>query len=158
MNTTLVRSLAVAAFLALASLAYAADGADRAIGTWKLDTARSTSSIPMPKSETRTYVASGDGVTVTWDRVAADGKASHVATTYQYDGKDYPVSDSPDFDALSAKRIDASTVETTQKRKGKKVGTLRRSVSADGKTLTLNALFTDAAGRQVNTLMVYDRQ
>ena len=158
MKSTLMRSLAVAAFLALASLSYAADGADRVIGTWKLDTARSTSSIPMPRSETRSYVASGNGVTVSWDRVDADGRKSHVATTYQYDGKEYPVKDSPDFDALSAKRIDASTVETIQMRKGQKVGTLRRTVSADGKTLTLNALFTNAAGQHVNTLMVYDRQ
>jgi hypothetical protein len=155
---TFIGSLAMAAFVAVASLAHAAGNPDPVIGTWKLDTARSTSSIAMPKSEVRHYVAAGDGVTISWDRVSADGKTSHVETTYQYDGKDYPVTSSPDFDALSAKRIDERTVETTQKRNGKKVGTSRRTVSADGKTLTLNALFTDAAGQHVDTLMVYDRQ
>lgn len=155
---TLLGTVALGAFLAFSSIAVAADAPESVIGSWKLDTTKSTSNVPMPRSETRTYVASPGGVTVSWTRVAADGKESTVRTTFKYDGKDYPVTGSPDFDAISAKRIDANTIESTQKRMGKDVGTTKRTVSADGKTLTLDSKLTNAKGDQANTSMVYERQ
>ena len=90
--------------------------------------------------------------------VGADGKESTVKTTFKYDGKDYPVTGSPDFDAISAKRVDANTIESTQKRSGKDVGTTKRTVSADGKVLTVDSKLTTAKGDQANTTMIYDRQ
>ena len=44
--------------------------------------------------------------------VKADGSNGAVKTTFHYDGKDYPVTGSPDFDTISARRIDAGTIET----------------------------------------------
>ena len=155
---TLLSTLALSALLALSSVVIAADAPDSVIGTWKLDTAKSTGNTPMPKSETRTYAASPGGVALTWKRVSADGKESTVKTTFKYDGKDYPVTGSPDFDALNAKRVDANTIESTQKRMGKDIGTTKRTVSADGKTLTLDSKLTTAKGDAVNTTYVYDRQ
>jgi hypothetical protein len=155
---TLLGTLALGALLAISSVVIAADTPDPVVGTWKLNAAKSTGSTAMPKSETRTYKASGDGVALTWERVGADGKKSSVKTTFKYDGKDYPVTGSPDFDALSAKRIDANTIDSTQKRMGKEVGTTRRTVSADGKTLTLVSKLTTAKGEEVSMNMVYDRQ
>ena len=155
---TLLGTLALGALLALSSLAIAADAPDSVVGTWRLNTAKSTGSTPMPKSETRTYATSPGGVAVTWKRVSADGKESTVKATFKYDGKDYPVTGSPDFDALSAKRIDANTIESTQKRMGKDVGTTERTLSADGKKLTLNSKLTTAKGDVVTSVYVYDRQ
>ena len=155
---TLIGTLALGALLALSSVAIAADAPDSVVGTWQLNTAKSTGSAPMPKSETRVYAASPGGVALTWKRVSADGKDSTVKTTFKYDGKDYPVAGSPDFDALNAKRIDANTVESTQKRMGKEVGTTERTLSADGKTLTLNSKLTTPKGDVVTTVYVYDRQ
>jgi len=155
---TLLGTLALGALLALSSVAIAADAPESVVGTWKLNTAKSTGNVPMPKSETRTYAAAPGGVALTWTRVGADGKESTVKTTFKYDGKDYPVTGSPDFDALSAKRIDANTIESVQKRSGKEVGTTKRAVSADGKTLTLTSKITTADGKDATTTMVYDRQ
>ena len=155
---TLLGILALGALFALSSVAIAAGPPDPVIGIWKLNAAKSTANKPVPKSETRTYVASGDGVALTWERVSADGKTSTVKTTFNYDGKDYPVTGSPDFDTISAKRIDANTIQTTEKLMGKPVGTTRRAVSADGKTLTLHQRRTTANGQEVSTLMVYDRE
>jgi hypothetical protein len=155
---TLLGTLALCALITLSSVAIAADTPDAVVGTWKLNTAKSTGNVPMPKSETRIYTAAPGGVTVTWTRVAADGKESNVKSTFKYDGKDYPVHGSPDFDVLSAKQIDANTVESTQKRMGKQVGTTTRTRSADGKTLTLTSKLTTASGTQADTTMVYDRQ
>jgi len=150
-------TLALAALLAIASAVIAADAPDPVIGTWKLNTAKSTGAT-LPRSETRTYAASAGGIALTWKRVGADGKETSVETTFKYDGKDYPVTGSPDFDALSAKRVDANTIDSTQKRMGKAVGTTKRTVSKDGKTLTLVSKLTNANGEVVNTTLVYDRQ
>jgi hypothetical protein len=150
-------TLALGALLAISSAVIAADAPDPVIGTWKLNTAKSTGAT-LPKSETRTYAASAGGIVLTWKRVGADGEESSVETTYKYDGKDYPVTGSPDFDALSVKRVDANTVDSQQKRMGKTVGTTKRTVSKDGKTLTLVSKLTNAKGEVVNTTLVYDRQ
>lgn len=155
---TLLGTLALGALLALSSIAIASDTPDPVVGTWKLNTEKSTGNVPLPKSETRTYAASPGGVALNWTRVSADGKESAVKTTFKYDGKDYPVTGSPDFDALSAKRVDTNTIESKQKRKGKEVGSTTRTVSADGKTLTLVSKLTTAKGTEADTTMVYDRQ
>ncbi|HEY0230762.1 MAG TPA: hypothetical protein VGC55_05890 [Dokdonella sp.] len=155
---TLLGILALGALLAISTVATAAETPDPVVGTWTLDTAKSTGNVAMPKSETRTYAASADSIALSWKRVSADGKESEVKTTFKYDGKDYPVTGSSDFDALNAKRVDATTIESTQKRMGKEVGTTRRTVSADGKTLTLVSKLTTAKGTEAITTMVYDRQ
>lgn len=155
---TLLSSMAMGALLAIASVATASDAPDPVIGTWKLNASKSTAAA-MPKSETRTYAASAvGGITLAWKRVGADDKEMSVETTFKYDGKDYPVTGSPDFDALSAKRVDADTVDSTQKRMGKVVGTTHRTVSKDGKTLTLVSKLTNAKGEETKTTMVYERQ
>lgn len=155
---TWLGTLAFATLLTLSCFATAADAPDTVVGTWKLNAAKSTHSTAIYKSETRTYTAVPGGISLTWERVTADGKTSTVKTTYKFDGKDYPVTGSSDFDAISAKRIDANTVETTEKHAGKAVGNTRRSVSADGKTLTLNVKFTPADGHEFGAMIVYDRQ
>jgi hypothetical protein len=155
---TLLGTLALGALLAISSFAIAADAPDPVIGTWKLNTAKSTRSNSMYKSETRTYAAAADGVAVTWDRVGADGKTDTVKATFKYDDKDYPVTGSSDFDTISGHRVDARTVETIQKRMGKKVGTTRRTLSEDGKTMTVNQRFTTADGKESGAVFVYDRQ
>jgi hypothetical protein len=139
----------------------AADTPDPAIGSWKLNVAKSQArgGVALPRSETRTYSATADGaIAIDWKRVTADGKELTLHTTVKYDGKDYPVTGSPDFDALSARRVDANTVESTQKRMGKAVSTTRRTVSKDGKTLTLAGKGTNAKGEATDATLVYDRQ
>jgi hypothetical protein len=150
--------VALGALLMFSLSARAADAPDPVVGTWTLNAAKSTHSAVIYKSETRTYAAAPEGVSLTWERVSADGKKSVVTTTYKYDGKDYPVTGAAEFDAISAKRIDANTVETTEKRMGKEVGFARRAVSSDGKTLTLNQRFNRPDGHEFSAMMVYDRQ
>jgi hypothetical protein len=111
--------------------------ADPVIGTWKLDVAKSTfGASPAVKAQTRAYSQSAQGITLDMKTVGADGKETTVQTTYQFDGKDYPVTGTADYDSLSAKQIDANTAEFTLKKGAKTVGTTRRTVSKDGKTLT----------------------
>jgi hypothetical protein len=133
--------------------------ADPVVGTWKLNLAKSTfGGGPASKSEIRTYSQSAQGLTLKLKTVSADGKETSTQTTYQLDGKDYPSMGNPDFDSLSGKRIDTNSTEFTLKRAGKPVGTLRRTVSNDSQTLTLNFVITSAKGVHLSHLTVFDRQ
>lgn len=154
---TIFKTFLVGAILTLATSAALA--ADSAVGTWKLNSAKSTFSPgPAPKSQTRTYVESGQGLALTIKTVAADGKESNYTVTYNYDGKPYAATGSPDFDMIAVTRVDASTVTSVQTKAGKAVGTGTRTVSKDGKTLTFSTKFTDAKGVKHDDMSVFDRQ
>jgi hypothetical protein len=154
---TIFKTLMVGAVLAIGTgTAFAADAV---VGTWKLNLAKSTFSPgPAPKSQTRTYIESAQGMTVTVKTTAADGKESTTALVFKDDGKSYPASGSPDFDAVSAKRVGALTLNSTQTKAGATVGTAVRTVSKDGKTLTFTQKGTHANGGKFEDVSVYDKQ
>ena len=87
-----------------------------------------------------------------------DGKESTTTLVFKDDGKSYPVSGNLDFDAVSAKRVDALTINSTQTKAGVTVGTAVRTVSKDGKTLTFSQKGTHAGGSKYEDVSVYDRQ
>jgi hypothetical protein len=136
-----------------------AQSADPIAGTWALNVAKSTF-VPGPplQSETRTYETTSTGVTLTFKGVGGDGKPVGGKTTYMYDGKDYPVTGSVDYDTVALKRVDVSTVEGSLKKGGKVVQTVKRTVSKDGRTLTLTFTGTNAKGQKVNDVLVYERR
>lgn len=133
--------------------------ADPAVGTWKLNVAKSKYSPgPPPKSATVTYEASGEGIRRTGQTVNADGQTTSFEYTAQYDGKDYPVKGNPNADSISLKRVNDRTVEGTLKKEGKVTTNVRRVVSADGKTLTITVKGKNAQGQNVNNVSVYEKQ
>jgi hypothetical protein len=152
-------SVFVGALVAIGGVAIAAGpGADPVIGTWKLNLAKSTfGGIPAYRSQIRTYSQSAGGITLEMTTVSADGKEVTTRATYKLNGKDYPSMGNPDFDSLSGLRIDANTVEFTLKKAGKPVGKIRRTVSKDRQTLTINFVITNADGIQTTALTVFDR-
>jgi hypothetical protein len=60
--------------------------------------------------------------------------------------------------SLRLKRINATTVERTDKKGGKVVQTITRVMSADGKALTITTKGTNAQGQAVNNVAVYEKQ
>jgi hypothetical protein len=156
----LVRTLAFGAALTLAVplTTLSAQAADPASGTWELNLAKSKFSPgPAPKSLTRKFEVTGDNVKYDLTGMDAEGKPIHVTYTAKYDGKDYPVTGSSDFDAISFKRVDGVTTEATLKKGGKVVQTSKRVLSKDGKTLTLTTTGTNAKGEAVNNVSVFDK-
>jgi hypothetical protein len=132
---------------------------DPVVGTWKLNLAKSTfGGVPALKSQTRTYSQSAQGLTLKMKTVSPEGKEITSQTTYQLNGKDHPSMGNPDFDSLSGMPIDANTAEFTLKRAGKPVGKIRREVSTDGRTLTINTVIANANGIQTSSLTVFDKQ
>jgi hypothetical protein len=69
----------------------------------------------------------------------------------KFDGKDYPVEDDPGRTLVSAKLLNADTVELTSKRHGEVVAIKRMSVMPDRKSI--HVVFEDKEG---NTIMAFD--
>jgi hypothetical protein len=154
---TMFKALLVGTILAIGT--GTALAADPAVGTWKLNLAKSTFSPgPAPKSQTRTYSESAQGMTLTVKTTTADGKESTTTLIFKDDGKPYPASGSSDFDMVSVTRVDALTVHSTQTKAGAPVGSAVRTVSKDGKSLTFSQKGTHTGGAKYDDVSVYDRQ
>jgi hypothetical protein len=129
------------------------------IGTWKLNVEKSKYSPgPAPQSNTMKIEASGDGEKASTEGVNAAGTATMTQYTAQYDGKDYPMTGSQNADAVALKRIDARTMERTDKKGEKVVATSTRVVSEDGKTMTVTTKGTNAQGQAVDNVTVWEKQ
>ncbi len=154
------KSLLLVAALVVTSLAFGAESSsDAAMGTWTLDVAKSTFGSQHPlKSQTRIYRPAPHGTHVTIVEEDASGHQTRTTLTITYDGKPHPVKGNPDYDHASATLVDPNEVDGTFIRNGQPVGDLKRVVSADGKTLTINARYTKADGTAETTMSVYQRK
>ena len=152
----LVSAAAVAAVVLVVSLgAQMPKGLE---GTWKLNAAKSKFSPgPAPKSMTVTYSAAADAVKIVVQQVTADGATQKWEMTPKYDGKDYPVTGNPEADAIALGKVDGLKSQSTFKKGGKVVGENVRTLSADGKTLTIEMKGTDSQGRAVHNIQVFER-
>ena len=131
----------------------------RTYGTWKLNVAKSKYSPgPAPKSLTAKWEPAGQGVKLTSEGISADGKPMSGGYTANYDGKDYPMVGSPAVDTVSFRRIDANTIERTDKKAGKVVQVLTRVMAKDGKSFTVTTKGTNAKGEPVHNVSVFEKQ
>ena len=132
--------------------------ADPVLGTWNLNVAKSNYKPgPAPTSQTRIYEAHPEGIKVTIKTIHADSESTSVEHPVNYDGKEHPVTGSSQTDAIALEKIDDYTSEATLKHAGKVIGTNRRSISKDGRTMTITYEGTDQRGAVKNTA-VYDKQ
>ncbi|HEU4768929.1 MAG TPA: hypothetical protein VFS77_16205 [Pyrinomonadaceae bacterium] len=127
------------------------------IGTWKLNEGKSKFAGKM-RNHTVVYETAGDQIKVTVDGVDENGGATHNEWTGKFDGKDYPVTGDANSDARSYRTVDKNTVALTGKKGGKETMTGRIVVSADGKMRTVTTTSTDAQGKKVTNVAVYDKQ
>ena len=156
---TFFRAAVLVVVAGVSAIQLIAQTTDPVLGTWELNVTKSTFNPgPAPKSETRTYVVSGQEIKGTATGVDSQGKAVAIEWTLVDDGKDRPVTGNPDMDMLSIKRIDSHTVESTHKRAGKVVATAKRTVSKDGKTLTISTKGTNAKGQAINNVQVFEKR
>ena len=130
---------------------------DPQMGTWKLNEAKSKFA-GKARNHTVTYETAGDQTKVTVDGVDENGGAVHNEWTGKFDGKDYPVTGDPTSDTRSYRRINKNTLALTGKKGGKVTLTGRIVVSRDGKTRTVTTTATNAQGKKVTNVAVYDKQ
>lgn len=93
-------------------------------GTWQEDQFSGASDSLV----TVKYESTGDGLKMEWNGQTYDAK---------FDGKEYPTKNDPANTMVSLKRIDANTIEETDRRGGKVTDIIRTVASADGKSLTV---------------------
>jgi hypothetical protein len=84
-------------------------------------------------------------------------QAQHSTKNMKFDGKDYPVKDAnaPAGAMSSARRVNAGTLEFTEKRNGKLTDKQHIQLSPDGKTMTMT--IQPASGRKPN-VVVFERE
>jgi hypothetical protein len=100
-------------------------GANKVSGTWKPAKFESASDNML----TFTFKTTADAISM------SDGTGDSY--TAKYDGKDYPYKGDPGTTSVVLKKIDANTIEETDKRNGKVVNITRMTVAADGKSMTV---------------------
>jgi hypothetical protein len=130
------------------------------IGTWKLNLAKSTYNPgPPPKSNTLNIQAEGQGFRVTTEGIGAQGNSTGVNFGFfTTDGKFYPITGVPRYDAFSFKRVNESTWEITRTKAGKVVQIETGVTSEDGKTQTYTSMGVDPNGQKSNRVIVFDKQ
>jgi hypothetical protein len=126
-------------------------------GIWKLNLAKSKFDPgPAPKSQTRIYEATPDGIKLTLRTTTASGESVSGAT-YKSDGKSYPFVGSPNFDAIAPTPVSDLEAKSDLMRAGKVIGHFSRLLSQDHKTLTVHETLTTASGATETDVEVYDR-
>ena len=160
MRTALGKLAFVATLLSLAWMAPAAwaQDSDPGMGTWKLNLAKSKYKPgPAPQSLVVKFEPAGKGVKTTSDFVNAKGeKISSVYTAY-YDGKDYPITGSAVSDTVALKKLGGGKMERVDKKGGKPFQTFVRTVSADGKTMTITQKGTNPKGELFDNVLVLEK-
>lgn len=102
----------------------APSGVQATSGNWKIEKVKQSDN-----GLTTTYKSSGDELTMT--------TPTGESYTAKLDGTDAPVKGAYGFDTVSLKKIDARTIEETDKRDGKVVDVAKMTVSPDGKKMTI---------------------
>jgi hypothetical protein len=101
-------------------------------------------------------------VKVTADVVRTNGAKAAFTYAAQYDGKEYPRTETGDGavsgQMVTLKRIDNSIAERITYLKGKKLVIEKWEISRDGKTRTVTQSGVGPDGKPVDNVLVYDKQ
>ena len=87
----------------------------------------------------------------------AKGKSVTSQYTAKYDSLEYPLTGFATVDAIALKRVNDTTAEPILTHARKLIGTARRVISEDGKTMTITFRGTDENGRAVANVSVYEK-
>ena len=153
------RWVLLAALVLAAGVAPQASAQDPFVGTWTLNSAKSKFTPgPAPKSQTAVYEAADAGLKISTSGVDGSGNPTKTSFTVNFDGKDYPVTGNPDYDAVMYKRVSDHEIAFTRKAAGKVVQTGKIVVSKDGKTRTVTADGKNASGVTIHNVTVYNKK
>ena len=154
--------LALLVCLVAPSFARAQSPDDPSLGTWKLNVAKSKYTGMAPnRSDTRSYEVVDGWLVVTTETINGAGNRSGVRFAAKFDGKQYQQVGrfAPTVALITYKPVDKYTLQyTVRTTAGKLDSTSTRTVSIDGKTMTIEQKSTDANGKPVSYVQVWDRQ
>jgi len=149
------KSLIFLALLIPAALIAQPASKNMAVGTWKLNTAKSKFDPgPAPTSAT---VIIGEDNKIQYSDETADGKSTSWSVLPTADGTPAPIVGMGENSTLVEKRIDGRHVEGTWKMgSGTLIG--KRAISKDGKTMTYRLTGTDADGKTGHDVQIWEKQ
>jgi len=151
--------IASAALLVSATMLVAVGHTDPFAGTWKLNVEKST--YPpgaCPKQMLIVMETSGEGVTYRSETLYDNGSLARAQYTADYSGKEAMVTGNAGvLLPVSLKKIDDNTVIASYKRGFQVLATSRRTLSPDGKTMTITTTSNDKTGKPVTSIGVYDK-
>jgi hypothetical protein len=127
------------------------------MGTWKLNEAKSKFA-GKARNHTVVYESAGDDTKVIVDGVDENGGNVHSEWTGKFDGKEYPVTGDPNSDVRSYRVVNKNTMTITGKKGGKTTLTGRITIARNGKSRTVTTTTTNAQGKKVTNVTVYDKQ
>jgi hypothetical protein len=156
-----IMSLLVTGAMLVSTASAAIAAAHPAIGTWKLNLAKSTdeSNDALPKSETFVFTDSPEGVSLSTRIVGADGKlAVTKGKPVKWDGTAHPETGGPDHDHITVKPVGAQTIEWAMTKNGALVRSGTLTVSRDGKMMTVSGASVTADGGKTYFNNVFDRK
>ena len=140
------------------------------LGNWQLNVTASKLGGPAPRVHVRRYSLADDGVTLIGLAVVVDttGTPHFLQFAAKDDGKDTPEFDSGSLAAYqmhgtmprgsyAETPVDSHTVEWVDKYDGRVVGSGRKWVSEDGRTLSFTVHVKNPQGEDLEFLYVFDR-
>ena len=114
------------------------------VGTWVLDVNASRYLPgPAPRAETRVYTKGADGINGIVKRTQADGKVLTIEYLANTD-REQMVTGTPEYDAVKLRQIDPFTSEALLTHGGSTFGVATRSISRNGKSMTITFRRPDA--------------
>ena len=96
--------------------------------------------------------------TWTFYQVRADGISETTSQTLRFDGKEYPCGDlglEEQPDTVVSTKLDARTAEVSYKKSGKVIRRVVRTISADGRQMTLEVRITPEKGPGIEHVIVF---
>ena len=145
--------------LVISAFTFAALAANQIAGTWKLNVAKSKyTGIPAPKASIVTYTPQGQGWKYDAKGTTADGQPSNITFVYDKDGAESMMTGNPYADTITIQKGNTDSSTAIFKRGGKAIGTAKRTISPNGKTMTVSASLTLADGKKASYTAVYDKQ
>jgi hypothetical protein len=134
-------------------------GSDPFAGVWRMNVRRSK--YPQgaaPKQMVIRMEPAGDGIHYRSEATSADGKVTQADYVADYTGKAATVKGTVGIMIpVSLQRPDANTVVASYTRGGEVIATSRRSLSKDGRVMTITTVSKDRAGHTVTNIGVYEK-
>lgn len=146
--------------IALLALLAASCQAQDALGTWKMNAAKSSFHGPPPKALTVRYEPQADAEIWTFDQVRADGNSETTSQTLRFDGTEHSCGDvglEERPDTVVSRKPNARTAEVFYKKSGRVTRRVVRTVSADGRQMMLDIQVTPEKGPTVERRLVFER-
>lgn len=129
------------------------------VGTWKENMDKSKlSGAEGLTNVTVKYEMDGDSFKASVDGKDPQGQPASFTYEGKLDGTPGTVTGATTFDTIALQSLGTHVMMATGKKGGKVVYRDRRTVSEDGKTLTISRTGTDSQGKAYRSTMVFDKQ